>query len=223
MEREQLVENSSINETIYRCLEYIQEKDREKFLRKFCQLKNVDNQFQHTYRELLIGAFLVSRKNGVHYNKEIDNQTPDWILQDKESGIQCIIEVVNFHLNNTLEQGVIHNLENEHSSFVAVPPNNQRLHQAIERKIEKYTNLVSTQNTPYIVVLSSLPTADVNSEEPIECLDGESGLFKNYRILTGVMLVYQQAFPDELIDRYVFKHVFEYFANPRTIRPYSLP
>ena len=60
----QIAGNKSVNETIYRCFGHICEKDVPKFVKKFRSQLNDNTQVMHTFRELILGAYLASRGSG---------------------------------------------------------------------------------------------------------------------------------------------------------------
>ncbi len=78
----QLAENKKIDTAIYQCFEFICEEDERKFVKKFRQQPHDQSQVLHSFRELILGAFLASNGFEVKHDYAIDNKTPDWSIFD---------------------------------------------------------------------------------------------------------------------------------------------
>jgi len=95
----QIAGNKSIDDTIYRCFGCICAEDECKFVRKFRQQPHNEAQILHTYRELVLGAYLASNGLKVRYDYKVDTKTPDWAILDEKSRLMgityCSVEVDN--------------------------------------------------------------------------------------------------------------------------------
>ena len=79
----QIAGNKSIDRLIYRCFEYICQEDALKFLRKFREQAGDSDQNMHTFRELVLGAYLGSSGFDVRYDYRVDGKTPDWCIVER--------------------------------------------------------------------------------------------------------------------------------------------
>ena len=75
---------------------FITETDAGAFARKFAEQPHDEDQVMHTFRELILGAFLASNRLSVRSEWPVAGKTPDWCILDGED-LSCIIELVNFH------------------------------------------------------------------------------------------------------------------------------
>lgn len=102
----QIAGNNHINALIYRCFEYICEEDEEKFVKKFREQRHELNQVMHTFRELVLGAYLGSSGFKVRHDYVVNTQTPDWCILDEKSMVIGIVELTNFHIDKATENEV---------------------------------------------------------------------------------------------------------------------
>ena len=80
----QISRDKNINEFIYFCFQFICEEDQKKFIKKFRKQPHDSDQVMHTFRELILGAYLSSIGFNVRNDFSINAKTPDWcILDDK--------------------------------------------------------------------------------------------------------------------------------------------
>lgn len=212
----QISRNDSINNTIYRCFDYICSEDQRKFIKKFRDQPNDSEQIMHTFRELILGAYLNSMNLKVVYDYWINNESPDWCILDSKSSIKGIIELTNFHIDRLTEKEIKNQMEKKGISLVWRKNKKvlERLYQCILLKIQKYQDLVKKLRIPYIVAVFGDFLAAVKFEEVIICLNNKKiGLFKLYPELSGVLYF------QELSGRYFF----EYKNNPNALRISNVP
>jgi hypothetical protein len=57
----QIAESKKINYAIYRCFEHLCDEDQQRFVKKFREQPHDSDQIMHTFRELILGAYLSSR------------------------------------------------------------------------------------------------------------------------------------------------------------------
>jgi hypothetical protein len=211
----QLAGNRRINDTIYRCFEHLREEDVRKFVQKFRKQPHDQNQVLHTFRELLVGAFLASNGFNVRYDHEIDGKTPDWSILNDALEALCIIEVTNFHIDKVTEDAMKQKVEFGDTWCGFVQPNNDRLYQRLQEKNDKYEKLAKKHNISYVVAVFGDFMADLEPEELQECLfkDHTGGLFKQCPTLSGVLSF------EESLGQYIFK----YIQNPKPDKPICFP
>ncbi len=141
----QIAGNNSINAMIYHCFEYVCEEDERKFVKKFQEQPHDSDQIMHTFRELVLGAYLSSKGFRMRHDYVTDNQTPDWsILDVKGQSIVGIVELTNFHIDKATENEIE---EQMHAKGIAKywrdqnKDNVERLYHAIWHKAPVYKSL----------------------------------------------------------------------------------
>lgn len=209
-----ITENSSINDTIYRCFEYVSETDAKKFVRKLKQQSDDNDLCLHTFRELVLGAFIASYQNNVVAEYKIDNKTPDWVVLDSALQVQCIVELTNFHIDQRTRMNIEaqHKIKRTATYFISSPY--ERLHYSISNKAQTYKELVEKHNLPYVVAICGSFEADVEIGDLRECLFKEKeGVFVLRPELSGLLY----------FTSHSGQHHFQYFRNPFAARGYDLP
>lgn len=200
----QIAGNKSVNETIYRCFEYICEEDARKFVKKFAELPQDGPQVMHIFRELIVGSYLASIGFSVRYDYLIDSHTPDWCLFDKASNLTGIVEVTNFHANRNIEREIKEAFQKKRLWVDWMPSNENRLYQSIWNKAQVYRDLLEKYCVPYIIAVFGDFFAAVDIDEVNQCLGGtDIGLFELYPTISGIL------FFEEKVGKYHFK----YFPN----------
>jgi hypothetical protein len=209
----QIAGNKSINRTIYRCFEYIPQNDAARFVKKFREQLQDQNQVMHTFRELILGAFLGSQGFKLRYEYTISNRTPDWSIVNQESNVICVIELINFHIDKQTEDKIKAMPIN--NTWVGVlAPNNDRLYDRLLQKIQTYKSVTEDNNLPYVIALFGEFTAAVNSDELKACLfDKKSGLFGLYPALSGILFFEENA----------GSYIFSYMRNTDATQVINLP
>jgi len=229
----QLVANTSMNETIYRCFEYISKaskEDERRFVRKFREQRTNGWQMTDTFRELVLGAHLCSKGFRARYERAVESQTPDWAVLGKDQKIVGIVEVMSFHAPKAVEDEFedfvdeVAKRQNPLSTDVWVhwpnahwPNNSKRLYQRIQDKISKYKGLVEKHSLPFALAKFNQFPAEVLPAELKEwLLDKETGLFTDYPHLSGVLF-----FREGNGDHYL-PYNFEYLKNPEPSIEFNL-
>ena len=209
--------NTSINNLIYRCFEFITESDEKKFVKKFREQPHESDQVMHTFRELILGAHLSSSGFNVRYEYTVMGRKPDWCILDDKPGVIGIVELVNFHLDKATETEVKKRFESEHFAYYwrdQHKDNLERLNYCIRDKADTYCNLVKKLNIPYVI--SVIPDFFV----PIEfgefssyLFDSGDGLFKQYPEVNGILYFEVDG------ERYNFNYALNPYAFTRFILP----
>lgn len=214
----QIAGSNNVNAMIYHCFEYICEEDERKFVKKFREQPHDLDQIRHTFRELVLGAYLSSRGFRVRHDYVIDDQTPDWSILDTEGeSVTGIVELTSFHIDKATEEEIE---EQMRTRGVAVywrdqnKDNVERLYHVMWRKAAAYRSLIEKLEIPYVVGVFGEPKAAVDFEEVCLCLfDEKTGLFGMCPELSGVLYF------EETFGRYSFN----YASNPNALQVIELP
>jgi hypothetical protein len=188
--------NSSINRKIYDCFEFISEDDADRLARKFRSLPPTDDQDErmHTFRELILGAYIGSLGYSVVHERVVAGKTPDWCIVDREGGILAILEIVNFNAGRS--------------------GNVDRLYAATQGKFATYKQLAEDLAIPYLVGVHGDFFADVEPEEMEDVLyHPNHGLFQAYPAVSGVLFFVVS----------VSSYPVTYYPNPSAVRSFDIP
>lgn len=188
----QITESNKMNQAIYDCFDLLSEKDQKKFVKKFKEQPHSEIQIMHTFRELLLGAYLSSNGLIVENDRKISTMTPDWSILDSSSNITAVVEMVYHHLDRDTENDILAQRESRKIAIAYWPHSNDpgliRLYSHIQEKASKYKNLVAEINIPYVVAIFIDFTAVIDVQETKDCLmSGDKPLFKEYPDLSGVL------------------------------------
>ena len=209
----QIAGNSYINARTYYCFEHICEQDQRRFLKNFRDQSNDSDQIMHTYRELILGAYLSANGLNVSYDFRVHNKTPDWCILDNTSKVMGIIELTNFHIDKPMEGQIKKQIEAQGIAFYH-PDNFERLYYCMWHKTELYQALVQNLQIPYVVAIFGWFEAAVDFEEVQFCIfHKDIGLFKIFPQVSGVLYF------QESLGRYLFN----YARNPNAQQVIELP
>ena len=216
MKHGQIAGNKHINAFIYHCFEYTCEEDERKFVKRFREQPHDSDQVMHTFRELVLGAYLNSSGFRVIHDYAVDAQTPDWCILDDKSAVIGIVELASFHIDKATEREIERQSEARGRASVWRDENKDnadRLYHCIWHKAQAYRALSKKLRVPYVVAVFGEFEAIVDFEEVALCLsDEESGLFEMYPELSGVLYF------EESSGRYLF----EYARNPNALQVIDL-
>src|ERR1700682_3695687 len=178
--------NASINARIEFCLDKLHETDIRKFLRIF-RSQQASGQIAHTYRELLVGAYLADLSIEARYEKETLGKTPDWTLVNETDEVVGFIDNMTFHQKPAIDNEIANSMRQGQTWAGWLPPNSDRLYQKLQQKAEKYECLANELKVPYVVAVFGEFTASVDRHELDEALlDIHSGgVFSNCLVLSG--------------------------------------
>lgn len=206
-------DNHSINQWINYCLSLIDCEDAPKFIRSFKNYSGNDQQSLHVFRELILGAYLISKGINVRNNLKIFDKTPDWSVVDNNS-IDCegIVELVNLNIDIKTNK-YIESQKNKIAVYW-VGENKNRLYQSLLNKVTKYKGLISNNNVPYIVAVFVDFRLHFDLEEFDELLNKKpDGLFHESAHLSGVLYINDSN----------GKYLFNYFENDLAKNKIKLP
>jgi hypothetical protein len=184
----QIAESKRINDFIYHCFQHLKDSEAEKFVSEFKKQPHDKIQVMHTFRELILGAYLSQIGLLMCHNYDIDSKTPDWCSLDDNSNPQCIIELVNFHPDAETSADIVTQIQEKGIWCNFVKPNTMRLYNVIWEKVSKYKSLATKNKLPYVVSVFGELTATIDQEEIDQCLfDKETGLFEWYPEVSGLI------------------------------------
>lgn len=213
----QIVERETSNYRIYRCFDYLCEKDQQRFVKKFREQPYESDQRKHTCRELILGAYLSSRGFEVRHEYSVGSKTPDWCIFDNKSEVICIVELVNFHIDAITENEIAKQRQAKGTAFYWRDRNKnnvERLYYCIRDKMQKYQALIEKLRVPYIIAVSPDYKVVMDIEELRDCLcPNDTGLFQMYRQVSGVLYFEENA----------GQYSFRYEQNPNALRKVELP
>ena len=209
----QIAESKKINYAIYRCFEHLCREDQQRFVKKFREQPHDSDQIMHTFRELILGAYLSSCGFKVRHEYSVENKTPDWCILDDKSTVIGIIELVNFHIDAVTENEIDKQIDAKGTAVYwrdANKDNVSRLYDCIRNKARKYKSLLDKLGVPYIIaVFPEFQIVIDFKEELCPCLfDENTGLFKEYPEISGVLY----------FEEIGGKYFFYYAVNPKASR-----
>jgi hypothetical protein len=168
----------------------------------------------HTYRELILGAYLASYGFRVRYGQQVGGKTPDWCILDEASALQAIVELVNLHVDKETEVAMDRELAAGGVWCGLIRPSDKRLYDRIATKAAKYKELCAERTIPFAIALFTQFTMPLSLEEVLTSLLGEEpNAFSEYPEVSGVLF-----FRDSC-----GKYHFDWVPNPRALRPMALP
>ena len=213
----QIAENRHINAFIYHCFKYIHEIDERKFVKKFREQPHNSEQIMHTFRELILGAYLGSNGFNVRYDYVIESKTPDWCILSDKSALMGIVELATFHIDKATEIEINRHLETK--GFAGYwrdkrKNNIGRLYHLIWDKAVQYRSLGRKLEIPYVVAIFGDFLAAIDSQEVRNCLNGKDiGLFGIYPEMSGLLFFWDSS----------GGYFFNYLMNPNALKLIDVP
>lgn len=207
--------NTSINDWINRCLSIINHEDALKFKKKIRDIREDDNQSLHFFRELILGAYLISKDIAVRYNCKTLGKTPDWTIIDKDtSDRRGIIEVVNLDIDDKSKKYTENQRNKNEFAVNWTGSNKDRLYKTLEDKASIYKDLLLNKPVPYVCAVFVDFDLYISSNTVNDLLnDNTNGLFQINNRLSGVLYFYDG-------NR---KYYFKYFENDKADNKIRLP
>jgi hypothetical protein len=187
----QIAKNKRVNFAIYKCFENLCEEDQHKFVKKFREQPHESEQIMHTFRELILGAYLSSRGLRVRHEYLVENKSPDWCILDNREVVVGVTELVNFHIDAITQRDIAEQIQGKNIAVYWRDGNKnniERLYNCMLDKIVKYKELIESLGAVYIISVFVDFTLDVDDEEIRSCLCPiDSGLFQKYSHVSGVL------------------------------------
>jgi len=212
----QIAGSKRVNAAIYLCFNLLKEQDQRRFVRKFHEQPHNSAQVMHTFRELILGAYLCSFNVQVTYELKVEGKAPDWGILDCTEKLSGIVELVNFHIDQQTEKEIEEQLNNGGISRAYWRDGNkdnvQRLYSSMRRKIVEYSNLVKKLKVPYVIAVFPDFFSSIDFEEVLQCVESESGLFMQYQELSGVLF----------FEEHAGVYYFRYASNPNAVLKITL-
>jgi hypothetical protein len=207
-----LSKNPRVNDRIHELLALLCTEDRKKFLRKFNSEDN--EQSHHTFRELLIGAYLLKNCLNARYDQVVQDKTPDWSVREESGELSGLVEQLTFHQARELDHAMNATLRAGQTWVGWVPSAAERIYQKVLSKAEVYEKLANSLSVPYIITLFADFAAAVEIDEIHDaCLKlNGGGVFSAANHLSGVVF----------FEENKGKYEFQYIPNPHAPRPIYL-
>jgi hypothetical protein len=219
MDYGEIAGNSSIDAMIYKSFEALEERDRRRFVKKFREQRKDEHQVMHTFRELLLGAFLGSHDFLPEYEPTIDGKTPDWRFV--REGQVTIVDVVNLHPNKQTDDEQQRALAKSSSWTGWLPSESPRIHSSLSGKAECYSQLLERLQCPYVVGMYPWFFAAISIAEVVECVNQPDGVFPQYPRLSGILFFEERGRIGSTDNPMVYQ--FTYLANPAATIPIEIP
>lgn len=213
----QIAGSKKVNYAIYRCFEHLCNEDQQSFVKKFREQPHDSDQIMHTFRELILGAYLSSKCFRVRHEYSVESKTPDWCILDNRSAVVGIVELVNFHIDAVTESKIIRQMQTKGTAAYWRDGNKnnvERLYYCIWDKMQKYKPLTEKLGAPYIIGIFPDFIVGVKFKEVRACLyPDDTGLFQMYRHVSGVLY----------FEEHSGQYWFRYEQNPNALRKFDLP
>lgn len=209
-----IAQNHHIDAAIVRCFEYLPAAMARKFERKFKDQRSDNDLVMHTFRELLVGAYLANQGEKLEYEMGLGAKTPDWTLVDGNGRPIAILELTNFHAPRA-EETAMRESQNRSEIYCDWQPDpTRRLYQAIQVKVDSYSQLVRDLGVAYVVAVYGDFLAAVEIDELREVLyeAHDGGIFRYSQAIAGVL------FFEERSGTYGF----QYLSNPAATAPFFI-
>ena len=224
--------NSSINDSIYDCLQHLEEADVLRIKRKLRTQSAADNkqEFFHTFRELILGSYLARKGFRVRAYQKYDGKDPDWSVLGDQGELTALIEITNFHADKKTESKIDAALAEKKWVWqdVKAVDASLRFHKAIWNKCGKYNDLAKSLNVAYVIGCFCNFNNPVEKSTVLENLHSpDSGLFRGgngqgYPDVSGLVVYQEETLwvpPESVANAYVF----DYFPNPHAVRQFAIP
>lgn len=205
--------NSRIARRIEELLPLLSTEEQRKFRRRF--RTESPEQANHTFRELLLGVYLLGSGFAVRYDHSLGGKTPDWVLFDADGVHRGLVDQTTFHQTRELDDEIIQTLRRGEAWVGWLPDNATRLYQKLHAKAEVYAELSRELSIPNVVAVFFEFNADVEEDEVHEVLFKlhGGGLFKHAPSLSGVISFREQS------GTYSFRYALNPEAQCRLILP----
>lgn len=207
--------NKSINDWINYCLSIINSDDKPQFKKEFKSYSGSDFQSLHVFRELILGAYLISNGIAVRYNYKIFNKKPDWsIINENSSTCKGIIELVNLDIDQKTNDYIEKQRIKNEIAVYWTGINKKRLYERLQSKATIYKDLLKNFAGPYVISVFVDFRLHFDMEEVNHLLNNNSnGLFQMYNTLSGVLY-----FCDSN-GKYFFNYFENHIANNKIHLP----
>ena len=162
----------------------------------------------HTYRELLVGAYLREQRIDVRYERAIDGQTPDWYLAAHDGAHDEILDVFTLHQRREKDIEISSSIADycRWVGWITVPPDH--IYRKLTDKAGQYNNLVKRCSIRMVLAPFVEFTASIEPEEMHHVLfERHGGWFATAPTVSGVLYSRMHNCEFEAI----------YFANPHAM------
>jgi len=214
----QIAGNKSLDAMIKYCYKFIEDKDRQKFTIKFNKQCNDSIQVMHTFRELLLGAYIGVNGFMVKYERSVKNKTPDWSVFDTNSKLIGIVELVNVEIDLQTKIDIKQQIcQKGHASYWVDrnKDNTYRLYSSIQKKAQTYKDLVNKLGIFYIIAAFTEFKLKIYFKDELYpyLFNRDENLFKQYPEVSAVLCF------EDAGDQYYFDTAL----NPLALRMLPFP
>lgn len=214
-----ILENKKMNKTIYDCFDLLPEREQKRYVKKFKEQPHNEDQFIHTFRELILGAFLSANGFIVESERQIGKQKPDWSIINNSLEVIAIVEMFHHHIDHKTKDHILAQHTTGKNGISYFPngndPEHDRLYKTIQGKTCKYKNLVAIK-IPFVVAISIDTFVLIDPQKTKDCLmSGDEPLFKLYPYLSGVLHFEEGNNPGS--------YKFSYIENPFALCKIDIP
>ncbi|OGO31389.1 MAG: hypothetical protein A2136_03035 [Chloroflexi bacterium RBG_16_54_11] len=214
----QISEVNYINPIILACFTYLSEGARMQFITKFKKHPHPKPQFLHTFSELILGVYLISKGFFAEYEHKFDSEEPDWSILDDFFNVTAIIENVYLHIADKTGKNID---TQKKAGKIAVgylvnryDIKHIRLYENVQDKASGYKDLINQLNVPYVVAVSIDSLYPIDDQDMIDCLmSREESLFKLYPYLSGILK----------FEVFSGTYRFRFFKNIDTLHNIDIP
>jgi hypothetical protein len=165
----------------------------------------------HTYRELILGAYLCFSRFKARYERGAADKTPDWSIFDDQDNLVGIVDLATLHIDKTTEDTIYKQqwgIYDDDGNLVGYVDktiesgsmasyhrddnrdNIQRLQQSILCKVEKYEDIAAKLAIWYVVaIFGDFPLALQFYEDVSPLIHDEStGVFATHPGVSGLLI-----------------------------------
>jgi hypothetical protein len=232
MKVEEFSGNPGLNDCIAACLWHLEAGDAARIARKLRSNAGAPDkrEFLHTFRELILGAYLAHNGFRVRTFEKHDGKDPDWSIVDDGGTLRALIEVRSFHADQQTESRIDAALAAGQWAYAEFDEakTSQRFLQTIWEKCGAYKDLAKAKDVPYVIGCFGYFSNWLERSTVLENLHSpEFGLFRRpeddgYPDVSG-LVVFDERTSLCARDAVAHAYVFEYFSNPHATRPFEIP
>ncbi len=207
-----LARNPRINRRIHELLPLLAKVDQQKFLKKF--KTEAPGQAAHSFRELILGAFLLNNGFNARHEVLIHGKTPDWVLYTDSGAVAAVVDQVTLHQMRSLDDEMNSALRTGQPWAGWLPDNVDRIYQKVQEKAQRYESLARSASIPFVVAMFGDIKASIEVDELEDALRTVhgGGVFTLLNFLSGLIYF------DEQHGTYKFR----YFENQHSVCPLAV-
>jgi hypothetical protein len=140
----------SADDTVAACLSVLPTPVANKIAGKLRSVTG--DEAQHTFHELLVGAYLARQPFEVDYERKIVGRTPDWTVVPSGGAPACIVDVATYNLP-ARESQKIEAARGSGLPAVVWPEDANKMWAAVDQKASAYDALATQLQIPFVVAI----------------------------------------------------------------------